>query len=160
MGQFYSGQHGQLLIKPSASGSLTKVGNLKNWSISFTQSAIETTCLEDTDTTILPGVRSFTGTSSLLYYQEASSNLRLMTQDFVYGKSQQSLANYASKTFGQNIKPDYSNIHLRLFDGTNRDLVFTCLMTDFSISCTVGEVVTAEFSFQGHGLPTTMDLIT
>ena len=158
MGQFYSGQHGQLYIKPSTSGSQQKVGNLKNWSITFTQNTIETTCLEDTDTTILPGVRSFNGTSSLLYYQEASSNLRLMSQDFIYGKSRQS--NPSSKNFGQNAAPNYSNMILRLFDGNNRDFEYTCLITNLTISCAVGEVVTAEFSFQGHGLPPTMSLIT
>lgn len=158
MGQFYSGQHGQLYIKPSTSGSQQKVGSLKNWSISFTQSTLETSCLEDTDRTILPGMRSFSGSSSLLYYQEASSNLRLMTQDFIYGKSRQS--NPASKSFGQNATPNYSTMILRLFDGANRDFEYTCLMTNFTISCAVGEVVTAEFSFEGHGLPPVMSLIT
>jgi len=158
MGQFYSGQHGQLYIKPSSAGSQQKVGNLKNWSITFSMPTIETTCLEDTDRTIMHGVRSFNGTSSLLYYQEASSNLRLMTQDFMYGKSLQS--DYRSKNFGQNAEPNYSNMILRLFDGSNRDFEFTCLITNFTISCTVGEVVTAEMSFEGHGLPPTMDLIT
>lgn len=158
MGQFYSGQHGQLYIKPSTSGSQQKVGNLKNWSISFTQTTLPTVCLEDTDTTIIPGVRSFNGTSSLLYYQETSSNLRLMTQDFIYGKSSQN--DYRSKNFGQNAAPNYSNVILRLFDGANRDFEFTCLITNFTISCVVGEVVTADFSFEGHGLPPTMSLIT
>lgn len=158
MGQFYSGQHGQLYIKPSDSGSQQKVGNLKNWSIDFTQASIETTCLEDTDTTILPGLRSFSGSSSLLYYQEASSNVRLMTENLMYGKSRQS--DYRSKNFGQNSAPNYANMILRLFDGANRDFEFTCLITNFSISCSVGEVVTADFSFTGHGLPPTMSLIT
>ena len=119
---------------------------------------LDTTCLEDTDRTILHGVRSFSGTSSLLYYQEADSNLRRMTDTFVYGKNLQT--DYRSKNFGQNAQPEYANIILRLWDGTNRDIAFTCLITNFTISCAVGEVVTADISFEGHGLPPTMSLIT
>jgi len=159
MGQFYSGQHGQLLIKPSAdSGLEQKVGNLKNWNITFQQSVLDTTCLEDTDRTILHGVRSFSGSSSLLYYQETASNLFKMTNTFVTGKSART--DYRLSNFGQNFEPEYANVILRLFDGNNRDIGFTCLITNFAISCTVGEVVQADISFEGHGLPPTMTMIT
>lgn len=158
MGQFYSGQHGQLLTKPSASGKEEKVGNLKNWSITFQMPVLSTECLEDTDRTIIHGVRSFSGTSSLLYYQESNSNLRRMIDTFVYGKSSQS--DYTSKNFGQNKEPEYANMTLRLFDGSNRDIKFTCLITNFTISCAVGEVVSADISFEGHGLPTDFSMIT
>ena len=158
MGQFYSGQHGQLYIKPSDTGAQQKVGNLRNWSISYAQTILETTCLEDTDRTILHGTRSFSGTSSLLYYQEANSNLRRMTDTFVYDKNLQ--VDYRSKNFGQNKEPEYANMILRLYDGSNRDFAFTCLITSFTISCAVGEVVSADINFEGHGLPPTMNLIT
>ena len=158
MAQFYSGQHGQLYIKPSASGTMTKVGNLKDWSITFQMPVLETTCLEDTDRTIIHGVRSFNGSSSLLYYQENNSNVRLLTSQFIYGK--QSQTDYTSKNFGQNLEPEKSNMIIRLFDGTSRDFNFTCLITNFEISCAVGEVVSASINFEGHGLPPTMSLIT
>ena len=79
---FYSGQHGQLWIKSADSGSLAKVGSLKNWSVNFSMDVLDTTCLQDTDRTILPGVRSFTGQTSLLYYQESNSNVQTIGQRF------------------------------------------------------------------------------
>ena len=155
---FYSGQHGQLYIKSADSGSLAKVGNLKNWSINFAMNVLDTTCLEDTDRTLLNGVRSFSGQSSLLYYQENNSNVRLMAKDLIYGKSTSGTA-YSSKTFGQNSPAELSNIVLRLWDGNTRDMSVVAFVTGFTMSCAVGEVVTAEFTFEGHGAPMDMDMI-
>ena len=156
---FYSGQHGQLYIKSAGSGNLAQVGNLKNWSINFAMSVLDTTTMGDTDRTLLHGVRSFSGQSSLLYYQENNSNVRLMTKDLIYGKSS-SGSSYSNKGFGKNDEPELSNIVLRLWDGNTRDLNVVAFVTGFTMSCAVGEVVTAEFTFEGHGAPTDMDMIT
>ena len=156
---FYSGQHGELYIKSADSGSLAKVGSLKNWSVNFSMNVLETTCLQDTDRTILPGVRSFTGQTSLLYYQENNSNVKLMAKDFIYGRTSNS-SGYGSKTFGRNTAPELSQIVLRLFDGSARDMSLAAMVTGFTMTCAVGEVVTAEFSFEGHGGPMDMNMIT
>ena len=156
---FYSGQHGQLYIKSADSGNLAKVGNLKNWSVNFAMSVLDTTCLQDTDRTLLNGVRSFSGQTSLLYYRENNSNVRLMTKDFIYGKKTSSTP-YDNKNFGQNVAPELSNIVLRLFDGGNRDLSLVAFVTGFTMSCAVGEVVQAEFTFEGHGAPIDMSMIS
>ena len=100
MNQFYSGQHGQLHIRSAASGNYASVGNLKNWSINFTMPVLECTSLGDTDRTILHGVRSFSGSSSLLYYSSTTSNVNLMTRNFIFGRSS-NRTDYNSKTFGQ-----------------------------------------------------------
>ena len=155
---FYSGQHGQLYIKSADSGSLAKVGSLKNWSVNFAMSVLDTTCLQDTDRTIMSGVRSFSGQTSLLYYRENNSNVRLMARDFIYGKKTSSTP-YNNKNFGQNVAPEMSNIVLRLFDGGNRDMSLVAFVTSFNLSCAVGEVVQAEFTFEGHGAPLHMDMI-
>ena len=156
---FYSGQHGELYIKSADSGSLAKVGNLKNWSINFAMSVLDTTCLQDTDRTLLNGVRSFSGQTSLLYYRENNSNVRLMTKDFIYNKKTGGTA-YTSKNFGKNTPPELSNILLRLFDGSNNDLSLVAFVTGFTMSCAVGEVVQAEFTFEGHGAPIDMSMIS
>ena len=155
---FYSGQHGQLLIKSADSGNLAKVGSLRNWSVNFAMNVLETTCLEDTDRTLMSGVRTYSGQSSLLYYRENNSNVRLMTRDFIYGRKTGSTP-YDQKGFGQNTPPELSNIILRLFDGGNRDMSLVAFVTGFTLSCAVGEVVQAEFTFEGHGAPLHMDMI-
>ena len=156
---FYSGQHGELYIKSADSGSLAKVGSLKNWSVNFSMNVLDTTCLQDTDRTILPGVRSFTGQTSLLYYQESNSNVRLLTKDFIYGRTSNGQS-YASKTFGQNTPAELSNIILRLSDGTNRDMSLVDMVTGFTMTCAVNEVASAEVTFEGHGGPLHLDMIT
>ena len=161
MTQFFSGQHGRLEIKSADdTGAFDAVGNLKNWSINFTMPVLETTSLGDTDRTVLHGVRSFSGSSSLLYYSSSTSNLNLMTKDFIFGKSRGS-ENYGGKNFGVNNEPELSRLVLRLTNGgTNYDMNVFAYITGFTISCNVGEVVQAEITFEGHGAPQSMAMIT
>ena len=147
---FYSGQHGELYIKPAASGQLKKVGNLKNWSVNFTMAVLDTTCLQDTDRTILPGVRSFSGSTTLLYYQENQSNVKLLTQGSFIGKTSNT-APWDNKNFGRNAPAEMQNIYLRLSDSPSRDMSLVAMVTGFTLSVAVGEVVSAEVTFEGHG---------
>ena len=152
---YFSGQHGQLYIKPANSGSLTEVGRLQNWSVNFQQNVLDTTCLQDVDKTILNGVRSFTGQATMLYYKENNSNVKLMTNQFI----QTGNSSYSSKTFGSSAaEPSPVFITLRLFDGSSSDISFYAIVNSFSLSCSVGEVVTAELGFEGTGAPTSFGL--
>ena len=155
---YFSGQNGQLFIQPAGTGSLQDVGSLRNWTLNCQMPVLDTTTMCDTDRTILPGVRSFTGQATLLYYAEKSSNVRLMTQDFVYGKKTSSVG-YQSDTFGKNAAPNASYITLRLWDGKTRDIKFYCYITSFNISCAVGEVVSSEIAWEGHGIIDNMGMI-
>ena len=161
MGQYFSGQHGEIYIKAAGSGTNTKVGSLKSWSLNQTMEILETTSLGATDRTITNGVRSFSGSASMFYYQENSSNVKLMTQQVFTGRYS-SDSNYGNADFGENAPPELSLLKLRIHAGTNQnyDLNVYCYITSFNITCSTGEVVSAEINFEGHGAPVSSNLIT
>ena len=66
MANFYSGQDGQLFVD----GGSTAVAKVRSWSFTASQAVLETVSLEDTDRTIIPGIRSITGSCSIYYYSE------------------------------------------------------------------------------------------
>ena len=65
---FYSGQDGQLLIDG------TKAAKVQSFSFSSSQAVLETTSLEDTDRTLIAGVRSYSGGARLFYYQASAGS--------------------------------------------------------------------------------------
>ena len=151
---YFSGQHGRLEIA-TVGESLQSVGRLKNWSYSTQQQTLDTTCLADVDKTIINGVRSTTGQASLLYYEESLSNAKLM------GKNLIKIGNDAAATnpdFGSSAQePTLCIIKLSLPGGEGgtdkRTTAMYAYITSFSMTCTVGEVVTAEISWEATGAP-------
>lgn len=150
---YLSGKHGQLFVKPaSSSNAPTPVGSLRSWQISQQMNVLDTTTLGATDRTLTDGIRSYTGSATLLYYTESTSNVKLMISNsfFVATKT-----NRTADDFGHNSSAQQALLRLRLDDGGQgtKDIDCICYITGFSISCTVGEVVTAEINFEGTGLP-------
>ena len=146
---YFSGQNGQLQIG-GPTGGYSNVGRLKNWSYSIQQQTLDTTCLDDTDKTIIPGVRSGTGSASLLYYEEATSNVERLGQKLIKtgGNS------YDAPAFGANTKPELCRIRLYLDGGSTSSksaVGMYAYITSFDMSCAVGEVVTANVSWEIHG---------
>ena len=66
MSGFYSGQDGELFVNNN------KAAKVRSWSFTFNQAVLETVSLEDTDRTIIHGIRSYTGSASVYYYQSTS----------------------------------------------------------------------------------------
>ena len=154
---YFSGQHGSLSIATEGDTTYSTVGRLKNWSYTTQQQTLDTTCLSDVDKTIVNGVRSTTGQASLLYYEEAalnSSNVYLMGHDLI--KTGQP-NNPDSKDFGSSaIAPQMVLIKLSLPGGSgpaSRTTAMYAYITSFAMTCSVGEVVTAEVSWEAHGAP-------
>ena len=154
---YFSGQHGTLEIATNGDPTYFPVGRLKNWSYSTQQQTLDTTCLSDVDKTIINGVRSTTGQASLLYYEESalnSSNVHLMGHDLI--KTGQA-GNPDSSTFGSSARqPELVLIKLSLPGGSgpaSRETQMYAYIPSFSLSCSVGEVVQAEVSWEAHGAP-------
>ena len=66
MAGFYSGQDGRLYVNDNF------VSKVRSWSFTVNQAVLETVSLEDTDRTLIPGIRSVTGNASLYYYQSSA----------------------------------------------------------------------------------------
>ena len=151
MAGFYSGKEGELLIDG------TKVAKVRSWSFTFNQSVLETVSLEDTDRTIIPGIRSYTGNASIYYYQDltGSGSGALST-----------LINALIKTGGgagdgaNGASTRHFIFKLKFNDGSSegRFIQFPAVPTSFTMTNSVGEVMAADINFESNGAPTGLAL--
>jgi len=150
MAGFYSGKEGQLFIDG------TQVAKVRSWSFSMNQAVLETVSLEDTDRTIIHGTRSYTGSASIYYYQEAvgvaSGQLSTLINNIIKTGS--------SAGDGKNAESTAMTFKLRIKDGSTngRFIEFQAIPTSFGITSAVGEVTAADISFEVNGAPTGLAL--
>lgn len=141
MAQIFTGRDGRLLL---GSDTLVKV---TNWSLQADLETLETTTLGDSQRSYVPGVQSFSGSASLLYYIDTDNTNDAST-----------LLRKLVKTSGV-ASTDTVTLTLRLAGDTgNNDVTITAYITSVSIGASVGELVTAQISFQGTGALTTATL--
>jgi len=141
MAKIFTGRDGRLLL---GSDTLVKV---TSWTLQADLETLESTTLGDAQRSYVPGVQSFSGSASLLYYidtddtNDASTLLRKLV-----------------KTSGV-AASDTVTLTLRLAgDNGNNDVTLTAYITSASIGASVGEIVSAQISFQGTGALTTATL--
>ena len=141
MAKIFTGRDGRLLL---GSDTLVKV---TSWTLQADLETLESTTLGDAQRSYVPGVQSFSGRASLLYYidtddtNDASTLLRKLV-----------------KTSGV-AASDTVTLTLRLAgDNGNNDVTLTAYITSASIGASVGEIVSAQISFQGTGALTTATL--
>ena len=148
MANYYSGQHGRLYINGSKAAAVT------NWSLNSSMSPLTTTTLEDTDQTYINGIRSSTGSCSLLYYQDGNNNsARDLVEKLMKERSVGSTPGVAAQA---------ENVSLKLYinDGTTagKSVTVDALITAAAMQMAVGEVLSAQVSFQVNGAPISVDL--
>jgi|TARA_R100001082_G_scaffold66709_1_gene37692 hypothetical protein len=146
---FYSGQDGQLLIDGA------KAAKVQSFSFSSSQAVLETTSLEDTDRTLIAGVRSYSGSARLFYYQASAGS----------GGDVTTLINKCIKAgsgAGDGTAADSSSVTLKLKidDGSanGRFITFSAFITSLSMNSSVGEVLSADISFEANGAPTEVSI--
>ena len=150
MAGFYSGQDGELLVNGS------KAAKVRSWSFSFNQAVLETVSLEDTDRTIIPGTRSYTGSASIYYYQDSagsgSGQLSTIISNIV--------KTGGSAGDGVNAESTAITLKLKVKDGSanGRFIEFSAIPSSFSMTSSIGEVMAADISFEVNGAPTGLAL--
>ena len=143
---FYSGRDGELYI----GGSTTKAAKVQSWSFSSSMAVLETTSLGDTDRTLKSGVRSYSGSCRLFYYVTSAggtSNLNaILTNAIKTGGAANDGDNDASNSI---------LLKLRLTTGSTdiRDIKFAVFITGVSMNSAVGEVASADISWEADGAP-------
>ena len=148
MSGFYSGQDGQLFLND------TKVAQVRSWSFTVNQAVLETVTLEDTDRSLIPGIRSVTGSCSLYYYQATAGG----TTDV--GTLLSKLITAKAGTGGDQAKDDktLAKFQLIVLDGNNnRSITFYAYLTSLAMTNSVGEVLSADVSFEVSGAVTGLD---
>ena len=149
MAGFYSGQDGRLIVNDST------VAKVRSWSFTANQAVLETSSLEDTDRTLIPGIRSVTGSCSLYYYQETAGG----TTDT--GTLLSNLITANSGSGGEQGGGTKSTVkfELKVLDGNNdRSITFYAYITSLSMTNSVGEVLSADVSFEVNVAVTGLDL--
>lgn len=141
MAKIYTGRDGSLLLDGT---TLVKVSS---WSLQGELETLETTTLGDDQKTYTPGLQSFSGSASLLYYSDDANRNDAST-----------LLRKVVKTSGVSAS-DTAELTLRLGDGnTNKDVKFTVYITSVSIGATVGEISKADIDFQVTGAPSSVTM--
>tara|TARA_R100000988_G_C3914669_1_gene123763 strand:+ start:18 stop:494 length:477 start_codon:yes stop_codon:yes gene_type:complete len=148
---FYSGRDGELHIGSTILNA-TKAAKVQSWSFSSSMAVLETTSLGDTDRTLKAGVRSYSGSCRLFYYvaapaSGANSNLHdILTTAIKTG---------GGASDGENDASSSIILKLRLTTGSTdiRDLQFAVFITGVSMNSAVGEVASADISWEADGAP-------
>ena len=143
---FYSGRDGELYI----AGSDTKAAKVQSWSFSSSMAVLETTSLGDTDRTLKAGVRSYSGSCRLFYYvaspaSGADSNLNAILPN--------AIKTGGSAGDGENDASPEIVLKLRMTTGSSdiRDIQFYVFITGVSMSTAVGEVASADITWEADG---------
>ena len=140
MAKYFSGKDGALFV-----GGV-QVGQLQSWSFSQSMSVLEITAMGDTDRTLKPGVRSYSGSARAYYYTATAAGAPNVTD----------LLTAAIK--GSGTESDKVTLKLRLeetsgSDTNARDIEFGAYVTSVSMSSSVGEISSVDFSFEVDGAP-------
>lgn len=137
MARAYSGRDGQLLLGGTVLAKVT------NWSLTADLELLETTTLGDSYRNYAPGVQSYNGSATILYYaQDNDANDA--------GTILRKLINTVSTGVQAS---DTSELTLRIRNGnTNSDVKLTVYITNATFGVSVGEVVSASISFQATGV--------
>ena len=148
---FYSGRDGELYVTEDG-GVEQKAAKVQSWSFSSSMAVLETTSLGDTDRTLKAGVRSYSGSCRLFYYVEtpasgANSNLH----DILIA----AMKSGGSAGDGVNTVSPEIVLKLRLTTGNDdvRDIQFSVFITGVSMNSAVGEVASADISWEANGAP-------
>lgn len=136
MAKVFTGRDGRLLL------GTTQLAKVTSWSLEASVEMLDTTSLGDNLRSFTPGLQAFDGSASLIYYKDdagtvdASSLLRRLIRTGTGGVT----------------TSDLVTMNLRLVDGAStRDINFNAYITSASFSASVGEIVSAEISFQVTG---------
>ena len=145
MAKYFSGKDGALLVDD------VEVSQLQNWSFSQSMSILEITAMGDTDRTIKPGVRSYSGSARAYYYTSTATDAPNVTK----------LLEAALKTSGT--ESSRVTLILRMEEtagsATNaRDLKVNAYVTSVGLSSSVGEISSVDFSWEADGAPSSNNL--
>jgi len=134
MAKIYTGRDGRLLIDGLEQIKVT------SWQLSGSLEMLETTSLGESQRTYAPGVQEFNGSATLLYYNDGT------------GRNDAATALKKVLRVAGVSETDTVTMRLRLVEGTtNHDVLLTAYITSVSFGASVGEISSAQISFQATG---------
>jgi hypothetical protein len=141
MAKVFTGKDGRLLLDGVEQIKVT------NWSLTGNLEMLETTSLGDSQRTYAPGVQDFSGSATLLYYNDGAGRNDAVT-------ALRKVLKVSGVSDGDTV-----DMRLRLVEGSyNRDVRLVTYITSVSFGASVGEVSSAQINFQGTGALTSVTL--
>lgn len=127
----YSGKDGSIVF---GNNTQTKV---RNWTINTNVDMLETTNLGNEERVYVPGLKSATGSATIMYHDDNTTLKNMLTTSITAGT------------------PSAARLEFRW---GARDLDFDAYINSVSITCSTGEIMTADVSFTMTGDFTSIDL--
>ncbi len=154
--KIYTGRDGKLLYEIDdaiGGGTQTEAVKVKDWTLNTRLATLNTTTLNESHESFIPGKNSYTGSATLLYYQDDSTNTHNVASFLQKGGLTTTSTGVADS--------DKVRLFLRLYDGTELDTEFVidAYVTSSTIKVSTGDIVSVSFSFQGTGTPVTANFL-
>ena len=129
---YYSGKDGTLTYNGSS------VAKVSNWSFSSSVDTLETTAISDSDRSYVPGLRQYSGSATIFYYDDAPKPL-------------------LQRIIGTSAVSESDTLVLKLGWG-GKYVEGSVIITSGELNCAVGEVMQATIQFQFTGALTGVTL--
>jgi hypothetical protein len=129
---YYSGKDGTLTYNGSP------VAKVSNWSFSSSVDTLETTAISDSDRSYVPGLRQYSGSATIFYYDDAPKPL-------------------LQRIIGTSVVSESDTLALKLGWG-GKYVQGNVIITSGELNCAVGEVMQATIQFQFTGTLTGVTL--
>ena len=152
MSKFYSGQDGKLFVDNESAAidnASDQVAKVRSWSFTVNTAVLETVSLGDHDRTIIPGITSLTGSASIYYYADqtnASNNSGVLSSRII--------DNILPRVGSTPDSQERTKVKMRLEVDHFHKIDIVAVITSFSMTNSVGEVMAADISFEADGIPT------
>ena len=152
MSKFYSGQDGKLFVdneSASIDDASDQVAKVRSWSFTINTAVLETVSLGDHDRTVIPGLTSLTGSASIYYYADsaaASHNSGVLSSKVI--------DTILPRVGNQPTSEERQKVRMRLEVDHFHKIDIVAVITSFSMTNAVGEVMAADISFEGDGIAT------
>jgi hypothetical protein len=134
---FYTGRSGSLVVdgKP--------VAKIRDWSLDTTVELINTNTVDSTSNTFVPGIKSATGSATLVYYRlEAGESATYSQFTALLGKIQK---------VGAVAESDRVLMELKVGTSTNDNIQFYAYITSAQVAVSTGELTSVPIQFTVDG---------
>lgn len=152
---FFTGTKGSLLLEGNT------IASVQNWTVSTTVSVLNTRTLSESDDFFEPDSRNTSGNCRVLYYRDESNlnnastfiNKVIKARDGSPGLG-------ASLLQGNEAGEARSSLRLKVDDGSADGLYIELrvIITNVTLTMSVGEIFAADIAFQGCGAPTFVNI--
>ena len=155
---FFTGTKGSLLLEGNT------IASVQNWTVSTTVSLLNTRTLSESDDTFEPDGRSTSGSCRVLYYDDGSGNINSNNAStFIQKviKARDGSPGYGASLYQGNEPDEYrSSLRLKVDDGSadGRYIEMRILITNVTLTMSVGEIFAADITFQASGAPTFVNI--